>query len=53
MGFPKGYSVACYPKGEQKTQAWQDERLTLIGNSWNVFVVACCLQCWGRDRYWA
>lgn len=43
MGFPKGYSTACYPKGEQKTQAWQDERLTLIGNSWNVFVVAWLL----------
>ena len=43
MGFPKGYSTACYPKGQQKTQAWQDERLTLIGNSWNVFVVAWML----------
>ena len=43
MGFPKGYSTACYPKGQQKTQAWQDERLTLHGNSWNVFVVAWML----------
>lgn len=43
MGFPKGYSVACFPKGEQKTQARQDERLTLIGNSWNVFVIAWLL----------
>ena len=43
MGFPKGYSVACYPKAVQKTQAWQDERLTLVGNSWNVFVIAWLL----------
>ena len=43
MGFPKGYTVQCYPKQEQKTQAWQDERMTLIGNSWNVFVVAWLL----------
>ena len=26
-----------------RLQAWQDERLTLIGNSWNVFVVAWLL----------
>ena len=43
MGFPKVYSVACYPKALQKTQAWQDERLTLVGNSWNVFVIAWLL----------
>ncbi|CAK9000910.1 unnamed protein product, partial [Durusdinium trenchii] len=43
MGFPRGYTVQCYPKQEQNTQAWQDERLTLVGNSWNVFVVAWLL----------
>ena len=43
MGFPKGYTVQCWPKQEQHTQAWQDERMTLIGNSWNVFVVAWLL----------
>lgn len=53
MGFPKGYSVSCYPKGEQKTQAWQDERLTLIGNSWNVFVVACTFREDFKTREWS
>ena len=43
MGFPRGYTVQCYPKHEQNSEAWQDERLTLIGNSWNVFVVAWLL----------
>ena len=43
MGFPKGYTVQCCPKQEQRTQAWQDERMTLIGNSWNVFVIAWLL----------
>ena len=39
MGFPKGYSTACYPKGEQKTQAWHDERGTSL--SWHGFLVSC------------
>ena len=40
MGFPKDSTQNCMPKGEQKSQAYLDTRLTLIGNSWNVTVVA-------------
>ena len=41
MGFPRGYTVACFPKAKQGSSEHNDERLTLIGNSWNVTVV-----CW-------
>ena len=44
MGFPKGYTECCYPKSQAGSQAHQDERHSLIGNSWNVFVVAWLLQ---------
>ena len=43
MGFPKGYTVNCLPKKDQGTQRHTDCRLTLIGNSWNVTVVAWLL----------
>eukprot|EP00435_Cladocopium_sp_Y103_P037743 s3214_g10.t1 len=43
MGFPRDYTLNCLPKGEQGTVAHNDERLTLIGNSWNVTVVAWLL----------
>ena len=43
MGFPKVYTPNCVPKGEQGSQAHLDTRLTLIGNSWNVTVVAWLL----------
>ena len=43
MGVPKVYTQNCVPKGEQGSQAHLDTRLTLIGNSWNVTVVAWLL----------
>ena len=43
MGFPKDYTVNCLPKGEQGSQAHLDTRLSLVGNSWNVTVVAWLL----------
>ena len=43
MGFPKGYTQNCLPKAQQKTSFHQDVRLSLIGNSWNVTVVAWLL----------
>ena len=43
MGFPKNYTSNCLPKAEQKKQHFTDTRLTLIGNSWNVTVVAWLL----------
>lgn len=43
MGFPRGYTLNCLPKKEQGTTAHMDTRLTLVGNSWNVTVVAWLL----------
>ena len=43
LGFPRGYTVACLPKSQQGTTAHQDQRLTLLGNSWNVTVVTWLL----------
>eukprot|EP00435_Cladocopium_sp_Y103_P016211 s3739_g4.t1 len=40
MGFPKDYTSNCMPKKDQGTTACTDVRLSLIGNSWNVTVVA-------------
>ena len=40
MGFPKGYTLHCLPKKQQNTTDHTDLRLTLLGNSWNVTVVA-------------
>ena len=37
-GFPVGYTSPCAPKGQRKTQAYQDTRLTLLGNSWSILV---------------
>ena len=48
MGFPKDYTYNCVPKGEQGKVAHMDERLTLIGNSWNVTVVSWLLCQLGR-----
>lgn len=39
MGFPVDYTAACRPKGQARGDDYNDERLTLIGNSWNVTVV--------------
>ena len=43
MGFPKDYTVACLAKRDQGSQKHLDTRLSLIGNSWNVTVVAWLL----------
>ena len=49
MGFPLGYTSRCLPKSEAKTTKLVDERLTLLGNSWNVTVVVWLLgQLFGR-----
>ena len=50
MGFPKDYTHNCVPKGEQGSQTHLDTRLTLLGNSWNVTVVAWLLSQLGADR---
>ena len=43
MGFPKDYTRNCMPKQQQGSAAHTDCRLTLIGNSWNVTVIAWLL----------
>ena len=50
MGFPRGYTSQCFAKGSRKGMAWVDERLSLIGNSWCVFVIAWLLYCLGMPR---
>ena len=43
MGFPRDYTTHCLPKAKQGTLEHQDCRLSLIGKSWNVTVVAWVL----------
>lgn len=43
LGFPKGYTRQCLPKAQQDTQQHRDCRATLLGNSWNVSIVAWLL----------
>ena len=43
LGFPLGYTTNCVPKGERKLSSTNDVRLTLLGNSWSVPVVAWLL----------
>ena len=43
MGFPRGYTLQCMPKQAHGSEAHEDTRKTLIGNSWNVTVVAWLL----------
>lgn len=43
LGMPLNYTAACLPKGERKGAVWNDCRLTLLGNSWSVPVVAWLL----------
>eukprot|EP00438_Fugacium_kawagutii_P010787 Skav220899 [mRNA] locus=scaffold3880:174086:177691:+ [translate_table: standard] len=43
MGFPLNYTSACYPKGQRTGCAYEDCRLTLLGNTWSVPVVAVLL----------
>lgn len=44
MGFPVGYTKNCVPKAQQQGVGYEDIRLTLLGNSWHVGVVAWLLQ---------
>ena len=43
LGFPLHYTVPCTGKRERGTVAHQDARLTLLGNTWSVPVVASLL----------
>ena len=43
MGFPKNYTSQCMPKKDHDTTRHRDCRLTLLGNSWCVPVVAWLL----------
>ena len=44
LGFPLGYTSNCLPKNQRKSQVFEDTRLTLLGNTWAVPVVAWFLQ---------
>ena len=43
MGFPKDYTLPCFPKRDQGTQRHLDCRLSLVGNSWSVPVITWLL----------
>ena len=43
LGFPVDYTQSCLPKSQRKSSEANDVRLTLLGNSWSVPVVACLL----------
>lgn len=43
MGFPKDYAMQCMPKQYQGSETHEDERKSLIGNSWNVTVIVWLL----------
>lgn len=43
LGFPLHYTAMCLPKSQRKGTAYNDTRLTLLGNSWSVPVVAWIL----------
>ena len=43
LGFPLHYTATCVGKGLRKGKDYVDTRLTLLGNSWSVPVVACLL----------
>eukprot|EP00435_Cladocopium_sp_Y103_P068601 s30_g31.t2 len=45
MGFPRGYTGPCRGKGLQKGIEYENDRMTLIGNSWQVGVVMYLLSC--------
>ena len=44
MGFPVGYTKNCVPKGQQQGASYEDMRLSMLGNSWQVGIVAWLLQ---------
>ena len=43
LGFPIGYTLPCAKKGELNAEDLRDVRLSLLGNSWSVPVVAILL----------
>ena len=43
MGFPVGYTAPCVPKQERRGEDYDDCRLTLLGNSWQVGVIVWLL----------
>ena len=43
LGFPLNYTSGCVPKSKQRGESYHDCRLTLLGNTWSVPVVACLL----------
>ena len=43
LGFPLEYTAKCLPKHLHNTPAWNDSRLTLLGNTWSVPVVCYLL----------
>lgn len=49
LGFPLNYTLGCVAKSQRKTVAHNDVRLSLLGNTWSVPVVAWLLgQFFGR-----
>ena len=46
MGFPLEYTAHAWKKGDRKTDpnGADDARHTLVGNAWNVFVIAALVQ---------
>ena len=43
LGFPLGYTAPCANKSNRRGEAYNDCRLTLLGNTWSVPVVAYLL----------
>ena len=43
LGFPLHYTAPCMTKSQRKQTGYVDERLTLLGNTWSVPVVATLL----------
>ena len=43
LGFPLNFTAGCLPKNRQKGDEYNDCRLTLLGNTWSVVVVASLL----------
>ena len=43
MGFPVGYTRLCVPKQQQKGIDYENLRMTLLGNSWQVGVISWLL----------
>lgn len=53
LGFPLHYTSMCLPKAERKSCAYNDCRLTLLGNTWSVPVISWLLaQLFSFVGYW-